>query len=141
MGHIPLLLSLTMQIMGITAVWEPPQCVTNATLMGEYDPSTDSISLCYENISKNSSTVATVVKHELWHGVQKRLKKKDTLFSHPIFNWMCRQFISSEEVMTVITLYPKEEVNTELEARMVTKFLPTVAVAAIGVASEVYSWV
>ena len=141
MGHIPLLLSVALQVMGITTTWGSPECVTKTTLMGEYNPSAQVITLCPENISKNSATIEVTVKHEMWHGVWNHMGWEESLIPDPVFNWMCRQFIDSGEVLSVISLYPSEYVNEELEARMVAKFVPTPAVALIGVLSEVYSWV
>ena len=66
-----------------------------------------------------------MARHELFHAVQHLFNRDGQSFlSDAQITVLVHRFMDDREVMAVISLYPSEEVNSELEARLVSRWLP-----------------
>ncbi len=121
---IPLLL-LFAAWLGVGTVQGGAWCDAQQAGVGSYDPQRSEIALCTERIRSKGRSIDEVVRHELFHAVQHLFGRNGRSFlSNDQITPLVRWLMDDGEVMAVLMLYPSEEINSELEARLVSLLLP-----------------
>jgi hypothetical protein len=79
-----------------------------------------------------------VARHELFHAVQHQFGRDGRSFlSDGQITSLVHRFMDDREVMAVISVYPSDEINSELEARLVSRLLPNEAIGGMLLAARV----
>lgn len=120
-----LLLLLLASWLGVGTVQGGEWCRSQEGAVGSYDPGRQEINLCMERIREKQRSPMEVARHELFHAVQHLFGRNGRSFLSddqitPLVRWL----MDDGEVMAVLMLYPSEEINSELEARLVSRLLP-----------------
>ena len=93
--------------------------------MGSYDPQRSEIALCTERIRSKGRSIDEVAGHELFHAVQHLFGRDGRSFLNDSqITVLVHRFMDDREVMAVISLYPSDEINSELEARLMSRLVP-----------------
>ena len=120
-----LLLLLMAAWMGVGTVDGGAWCRDHDAAVGSYDPQRSEVAFCTDRIKANGRSIGEVARHELFHAVQHLFNRDGQSFlSDAQITVLVHRFMDDQEVMAVISLYPSEEVNSELEARLVSRWLP-----------------
>ena len=121
---LPLLL-LVAAWLGVGTVQGGAWCEAQPAGVGSYDPQSSEIALCTERIRSKGRAVDEVARHELFHAVQHLFGRDGRSFlSDGQITFLVHRLMDDREVMAVISLYPSEEINSELEARLVSRLVP-----------------
>ena len=121
---IPLLLLLAAWL-GVETIQGGPWCAGQEAGMGSYDPQRSEIALCTERIRSKGRSIDEVARHELFHAVQRLFGRDGRSFlSDSQITVLVHRFMDDREVMAVISLYPSDEINSELEARLISRLVP-----------------
>ena len=108
--------------------------------MGGFDPDLGSVTLCEKNLNREKNSYLNVIKHELSHVVQHRMGRNgDALMPSSLLAPLVRELLPQKEVMAVLMQYPSNEINGELEARLVSRYLPSELIAVAVVATRNWS--
>ena len=108
--------------------------------MGGFDPDLGSVTLCEKNLNREKNSYLNVIKHELAHVVQHRMGRNgDALMPSSLLAPLVRELLPQKEVMAVLMQYPSSEINGELEARLVSRYLPSELIAVAVVATRNWS--
>jgi hypothetical protein len=97
---------------------------------GSFDPVSQQVSICPKVASRRGRSLAEVARHEFFHAVQHQFQREQGFLPDSLLTPLVRQFMDDGEVMAVLSLYPEAEVNSELEARLASRWLPNAVVAA-----------
>lgn len=139
MEQISGVLLSAMQIMGIAINPVDISCLEHPLNMGAYNVVTNEMALCVDNAKSQNVALDRVVRHELIHAIHQRYRLGyKPLTPEPRFTNEVRQELSSEEVLTVLSIYDRKLAPQELEARLLEKTLNNDEVAALGVASQIF---
>jgi len=140
MDQIPGVLLSAMQIMGISVTFVDISCLEHPLNMGAYKAVTNEIALCVDNAQSQNVALDRVVRHEMIHAIHQRyrLDSRATLTPEPRFTKEVNKELSSEEVLSVLSIYDRKLALQELEARLLEKTLSNDEVAALGVASQIF---
>ena len=121
---IPVLLLLAAWL-GVGTVQGGQWCAGQQAGMGSYDPQRSEIELCTERIRSKGRSIDEVARHELFHSVQHLFGRDGRSFlSDSQITVLVHRFMDDREVMAVISLYPSDEINSELEARLMSRLVP-----------------
>ena len=132
--QLPLLIAAAV-LGGLELNSSAPFCHANQHSLGGFLHKHDAVVLCQENLATSTTPLLSVVKHELVHVVQDRLGRGGVgLLPDPLLTPLVRQLLPDREVMAVLMLYPTDQVNGELEARLASRYLPSELIA-IGLVS------
>ena len=124
--------------LGVGTVQGGEWCREQDAGVGSYDPARLEVTLCGDRIAKNGRSIGEVARHELFHAVQHQFGRDGRSFlSDGQITSLVHRFMDDREVMAVISLYPSEEINSELEARLVSRLLPNEAIVGMLVAARV----
>ena len=107
-------------------------CQGSVNSLGGFDPASGAVTLCQNNLSGHHAKESRleVLKHELSHVVQQRLGRGgNSLLPDALLTPIVRQLMPSEEVMAVLMDYPRADLNGELEARLMGRYLPSGVIA------------
>jgi len=140
MEQIPGVLLSAMQIMGIAINPVGISCLEHPLNMGSYNAVTNEMALCVDNAQSQKVALDRVVRHEMIHAIHQRyrLDPRVTLTPEPRFTKEVKKELSSEEVLSVLSIYDRKLALQELEARLLEKTLSNDEVAALGVASQIF---
>ena len=120
-----LILLLFASLIGVDTVQGGDWCRSQPAGVGSYDPDRSEINLCVDRIRTNQRGIGEVARHELFHAVQHHFGRDGRSFlNDDQITSLVRWFMDDGEVMAVISLYPSEEINSELEARLASRFFP-----------------
>ena len=120
-----MLLLLLASLLGVDTVHGGDWCRSQPAGVGSYDPDRSEINLCVDRIRSNQRGIGEVARHELFHAVQHHFGRAGRSFlNDDQITSLVRWFMEDGEVMAVLMLYPSEEINSELEARLVSRLLP-----------------
>ena len=121
---IPVLLLLAAWL-GVGTVQGGQWCAGQQAGMGSYDPQRSEIALCTERIRSKGRSIDEVARHELFHAVQHLFGRDGRSFlSDSQITVLVHRFMDDREVMAVISLYPSDAINSELEARLMSRLVP-----------------
>lgn len=136
---MPTLLLLLMAAgMGVEIVDGGAWCRHHAAAVGSYDPQRSEVAFCTERIKANGRSIGEVARHELFHAVQHQFGRDGRSFlSDGQITSLVHRFMDDREVMAVISVYPSDEINSELEARLVSRLLPNEAIGGMLLAARV----
>ena len=111
--------------LGVGTVQGGEWCREQDAGVGSYDPARLEVTLCGDRIAKNGRSIGEVARHELFHAVQHQFGRDGRSFlSDGQITSLVHRFMDDREVMAVISLYPSDEINSELEARLMSRLVP-----------------
>jgi len=115
---------------GINTVKGGSGCEDKAHYLGSFDPDLQQVSLCPDVATQGQRSLAEVARHEFFHAIQHRFGYGGKGFlPDSLLTPLVRYGMDDREVMTVLTFYPEEEVNGELEARLASRIIPNALIA------------
>jgi len=117
------LLFLVSSLAGIQVVEGGSGCQAIHNGAGSFDPAQQKVSLCSEVARRKQRSMAEVARHELFHGLQHQFGREQGFLPDALLTPLVRQFMDDGEVMAVLSLYPDDDINAELEARLASRFL------------------
>ena len=124
--------------LGVGTVQGGDWCRKQEAGVGSYDPARLEVTLCGDSIAQQGRSVGEVARHELFHAVQHQFGRDGRSFlSDGQITALVHRFMDDHEVMAVISLYPSDEINSELEARLVSRLLPNEAIGGMLAAARV----
>ena len=124
--------------LGVGTVRGGDWCRKQEAGVGSYDPARLEVTLCGDSIAQQGRSVGEVARHELFHAVQHQFGRDGRSFlSDGQITALVHRFMDDHEVMAVISLYPSDEINSELEARLVSRLLPNEAIGGMLAAARV----
>ena len=130
-------LSVFLALSGVSVIDNPRDCRDQPGLMGGYISGTNLIELCHANVHRADQDLERVLRHEMVHAIQENFDLRESLIPEPLLTWLVRWTMDDREVMAVISVYPSDEINSELEARLVSRLLPNEAIGGMLLAARV----
>lgn len=133
-----LLLTLSLCFSGISATYlSGPSCDAKPELMGSYFIGKNHIVLCVDNIEREKVDPVVVLHHELLHAVHENFGIRDSFFSNERLEEMVNENLDVDEIVGVILSYPEEQIDQELEVRVLSNHLSELQMALIVTVSRV----
>jgi len=121
-----LLLALLASLAGIEVVEGGRGCGAIRNGAGSFDPSLQAVSLCPQVARRKGRSLGEVARHELFHALQHQFGRGEQGFlPDVVLTPLVRHGMDDREVMAVLSLYPDQEINPELEARLASRWLPS----------------
>ena len=115
---------------GVTTVNGGDGCEATAHYLGSFDPDRQRVSLCSDAAMQGQRSLGEVARHEFFHAIQHRFGYGGQGFlPDALLTPLVRHGMDDREVMTVLSLYPEDEVNGELEARLASRIIPNALIA------------
>ena len=115
---------------GVTTVNGGDGCEATAHYLGSFDPDRQRVSLCSDAAKQGQRSLGEVARHEFFHAIQHRFGYGGQGFlPDALLTPLVRHGMDDREVMTVLSLYPEDEVNGELEARLASRIIPNALIA------------
>lgn len=115
---------------GVTTVSGGDGCEGTAHYLGSFDPDRQLVSLCPDAGMPGQRSLGEVARHEFFHAIQHRFGYEGQGFlPDALLTPLVRFGMDDREVMTVLSLYPEEDVNGELEARLASRIIPNALIA------------
>ena len=115
---------------GVTTVNGGDGCEATAHYLGSFDPDRQRVSLCSDAAMQGQRSLGEVARHEFFHAIQHRFGYGGQGFLPDAWlTPLVRYGMDDREVMTVLSLYPEDEVNGELEARLASRIIPNALIA------------
>ena len=115
---------------GVSTVTGGEGCEARAHYLGSFDPDHQQVSLCPEHAMQGQRSLGEVARHEFFHAIQHRFGFGGKGFlPDALLTPLVRHGMDDREVMAVLSFYPEEEVNGELEARLASRIIPNSLIA------------
>ncbi|QEY31305.1 hypothetical protein EVJ50_02625 [Synechococcus sp. RSCCF101] len=124
-------LLVTASLSGLQVRGTDAFCREHRSTGGTFESDRQEVVLCEDNLDRLAINRSEVVRHELLHALQHRLKGGENLLPMGVLEPLIRHLLPDEETMAVLMLYPDVEKDSELEARLLSRMLPNGAIAAL----------
>ena len=116
-----LLFAFSLTFSGIDVTYlSDPACDARPDLMGSYFIGKDQVVLCVDNIEREQGDPDVVLHHELLHAVHENFGVRGSFFNEKQLAKRVSQQLDFEEVLSVVMSYPVEELDQELEVRVLS---------------------
>ena len=116
-----LLFAFSLTFSGIDVTYlSDPACDARPDLMGSYFIGQDQVVLCVDNIEREQLDPDVVLHHELLHAVHENFGVRGSFFNEKQLAKRVSQQLDFEEVLSVVMSYPEEELDQELEVRVLS---------------------